>query len=103
MRAATVGTSCAAVDGAARRVIADAGYGDRFVHRTGHGIGTEAHEDPYIVDGNAEPLAPATRSASSRASTCPGASACGSRTSWWRPPPGPSASTDAARDLAVVG
>src|SRR6185295_5415990 len=44
VRAATVGTSCADVDSAARRVIADAGFGDRFVHRTGHGIGTEAHE-----------------------------------------------------------
>ena len=35
-----------------------AGLGDRFVHRTGHGIGMEAHEDPYIVAGNAAPLAP---------------------------------------------
>ena len=35
-----------------------AGYGPEFVHRTGHGIGLETHEDPYIVAGNAEPLAP---------------------------------------------
>jgi Xaa-Pro aminopeptidase len=56
--AATVGTPCEVVDAAARRVIADAGYGDRFIHRTGHGIGVEAHEDPYIVAGNAAPLAP---------------------------------------------
>ncbi len=54
--AATVGTPCEAVDAAARRIIADAGYGDRFVHRTGHGIGVEEHEDPYIVCGNATPL-----------------------------------------------
>jgi D-alanyl-D-alanine dipeptidase len=40
------------VDRAARGVIADAGYGDRFVHRTGHGIGLEVHEPPYIVEGN---------------------------------------------------
>ena len=40
------------------RVIADAGYGEYFVHRTGHGIGTEAHEDPYVVAGNRTPLAP---------------------------------------------
>ena len=40
------------------RVITDAGYGERFIHRTGHGIGVEAHEDPYIVAGNATPLAP---------------------------------------------
>lgn len=44
------------VDRAARRVIADAGYGDRFIHRTGHGIGLEEHEHPYIVEGNSEPL-----------------------------------------------
>jgi Xaa-Pro aminopeptidase len=56
VRAATVGTSCAAVDAAARRVITDAGYGDFFVHRTGHGIGVEAHEDPYVVAGNETPL-----------------------------------------------
>ncbi len=44
------------IDRAARRVIARAGYGDAFVHRTGHGIGLETHEEPYIVEGNAEPL-----------------------------------------------
>ncbi len=44
------------VDRAARAVIAEAGFGDRFVHRTGHGIGLEVHEHPYIVEGNAEPL-----------------------------------------------
>ena len=56
--AAVVGTSCEEVDAAARDVIADAGYGDRFIHRTGHGIGVEEHEDPYIVSGNGTPLAP---------------------------------------------
>jgi Xaa-Pro aminopeptidase len=49
---ATVGTPCAQVDAAARDIIAAAGFGDRFIHRTGHGIGVEAHEDPYIVEGN---------------------------------------------------
>jgi D-alanyl-D-alanine dipeptidase len=44
------------VDRAARELITDAGYGDRFIHRTGHGIGLEEHEDPYLVVGNAEPL-----------------------------------------------
>jgi Xaa-Pro aminopeptidase len=56
VRAATVGAPCEAVDAAARAVITDGGYGDRFVHRTGHGIGTEAHEDPYVVAGNDTPL-----------------------------------------------
>ena len=52
------GVTCASVDAAARRIIADAGYGDLFVHRTGHGIGLETHEDPYIVAGNDEELEP---------------------------------------------
>jgi Xaa-Pro aminopeptidase len=56
--AATVGTPCEEVDATARRIIVDAGYGERFIHRTGHGIGVEEHEDPYIVAGNATPLAP---------------------------------------------
>lgn len=56
--AATVGTSCEDVDAAARRIIHSAGYGEQFMHRTGHGIGVEAHEDPYIVAGNTEPLVP---------------------------------------------
>jgi Xaa-Pro aminopeptidase len=58
VQAATVGTPCEQVDAAARAVIADAGFGDFFVHRTGHGIGTEAHEDPYVVAGNATRLVP---------------------------------------------
>ena len=45
-----------AVDGAARRPIEAEGYGDAFFHRTGHGIGLEGHEDPYIIAGNLEPL-----------------------------------------------
>ena len=53
---AVVGATCESVDAAARDIIAAAGYGDYFVHRTGHGIGMEAHEDPYIVSGNTEPL-----------------------------------------------
>lgn len=46
------------VDTAAREVIDAAGYGGAFIHRTGHGIGMEAHEEPYIVAGNQEPLVP---------------------------------------------
>ena len=56
--AAVVGTACEDVDAVARRIIGDAGYGDRFIHRTGHGIGMEEHEDPYIVAGNATALEP---------------------------------------------
>src|ERR1700722_3919417 len=51
------GVSAEAVDAAAREPITQAGYGAYFMHRTGHGIGLESHEDPYIVSGNTEPLA----------------------------------------------
>ncbi len=52
------GASAESVDAAAREPITAAGYGQFFLHRTGHGIGLETHEDPYIVAGNAEPLQP---------------------------------------------
>jgi Xaa-Pro aminopeptidase len=50
------GAPCQEIDRAARKVIEDAGYGDRFIHRTGHGIGLEVHEHPYIVEGNEMPV-----------------------------------------------
>lgn len=52
------GVSAESVDAAARAVIADAGYGDFFIHRTGHGIGLDGHEDPYIVSGNEQEILP---------------------------------------------
>ncbi|MDX1448239.1 MAG: Xaa-Pro peptidase family protein [Acidimicrobiia bacterium] len=56
--AATTDNTCQAVDRAARKVLEDAGYGDQFIHRTGHGIGLQGHEDPYIVEGNELRLEP---------------------------------------------
>jgi Xaa-Pro aminopeptidase len=56
--AGTVGTPCQEVDRVARGIIAAAGYGEYFMHRTGHGIGMEEHEDPYMVEGNGLPLEP---------------------------------------------
>ena len=50
--AGVVGAACQDVDRAARRVIDEAGWGEYFIHRTGHGIGMEEHEDPYMVEGN---------------------------------------------------
>ncbi|MDQ1723346.1 MAG: hypothetical protein QOG52_374 [Frankiaceae bacterium] len=50
------GVTAEGIDAAARDVIAAAGYGDFFVHRTGHGIGLDEHEEPYIVSGNADPV-----------------------------------------------
>ena len=52
------GITAEAVDAAARESSPTAGYGEYFIHRTGHGIGLEGHEDPYIVAGNTEPLEP---------------------------------------------
>jgi Xaa-Pro aminopeptidase len=50
------GASAESIDAAARDPITAAGFGHFFLHRTGHGIGLETHEDPYIVAGNPEPL-----------------------------------------------
>lgn len=55
---AAPGVSAEAVDAAARAVITAAGYGAQFTHRTGHGLGLEVHEPPYIVAGNAMSLKP---------------------------------------------
>jgi Xaa-Pro dipeptidase len=51
-------STAGSVDAAARKVILDAGYGEYFTHRTGHGIGTESHEPPYIFGENDLPLLP---------------------------------------------
>ena len=50
------GATCGAVDRAAREVIERAGYGPQFLHRTGHGLGVQGHEPPFIVPGSTEAL-----------------------------------------------
>jgi Xaa-Pro aminopeptidase len=52
------GVSAESVDQVARRIITESGYGEYFIHRTGHGIGLETHEHPYLVTGNTEVLEP---------------------------------------------
>ena len=52
------GVTAEQIDEAARAVIRDAGWGEHFIHRTGHGIGLDTHEAPYIVEGNDLPLSP---------------------------------------------
>ncbi|QKY18964.1 aminopeptidase P family protein [Halolamina sp. CBA1230] len=52
------GVTAESVDDATREVIEDAGYGDEFIHRTGHGVGLDVHEEPYIVEGNERELQP---------------------------------------------
>jgi Xaa-Pro aminopeptidase len=50
--------ACQQVDRAARKVIADAGYGEYFIHRSGHCIGLTTHEPPYMIEGETHPLQP---------------------------------------------
>ena len=52
------GIAASELDAIGRRIISEAGYGDLFIHRTGHGIGLDVHEEPYIVTGNDTPLEP---------------------------------------------
>ena len=79
------------------------GYGEAFFHRTGHGIGLEGHEDPYLVAGNAEPLR-AGHGLQRRARDLPrrASTARGSRTSSCAAPDGPIVLNEAPRELYVV-
>jgi Xaa-Pro aminopeptidase len=52
------GATCQEIDRVARRVITEAGHGEHFIHRTGHGIGVTTHEPPYMVEGETQPLVP---------------------------------------------
>ena len=102
VRAATVGTPCETVDAAARDVIAAAGFGEYFVHRTGHGIGAEAHEDPYVVSGNATPLAPGHAFSVEPGIYLPGRFGLRLEDIVVATAAGPERLNEAARDLAVV-
>ncbi|MGH8909505.1 MAG: M24 family metallopeptidase [Egibacteraceae bacterium] len=51
-RAVRPGVTAESIDAVARDLLTEAGYGEAFVHRTGHGIGLDEHEEPYIVAGN---------------------------------------------------
>src|SRR6185295_5812404 len=52
------GVACEQLDEVARRVIREGGYGDAFIHRLGHGIGLDGHEDPYLVADSPDSLGP---------------------------------------------
>ena len=52
------GVACQEIDRVARDIIEDAGFGEFFIHRTGHGIGLTTHEPPYLVRGEEQPLVP---------------------------------------------
>ena len=101
--AAGGGVTCEPVDAAARSVIAAAGYGDYFIHRTGHGIGLEEHEDPYLVSGNATPLAAGHAFSVEPGIYLPGR--CGARIEdiVVATESGPERLNEAPRELAIVG
>jgi len=103
VQAALVGTPCAEVDAAARKVIADAGYGEYFVHRVGHGIGQEAHEEPYMVAGNDVPLAPGHAFSVEPGIYVPGRFGMRLEDIVVATDAGPRRLNQAPRDLAVVG
>jgi Xaa-Pro aminopeptidase len=103
VRAATVDTPCEEVDAAARRVIAAAGLGEYFVHRVGHGIGAEAHEDPYMVAGNQLPLAAGHAFSVEPGIYLPGRFGLRLEDIVVATDAGPERLNNAARDLAVVG
>jgi Xaa-Pro aminopeptidase len=103
VRAATVGTSCEAVDATARDIIAAGGLGDRFIHRTGHGIGLEAHEDPYLVSGNRAPLEPGHAFSIEPGIYFPGRFGMRLEDIVVAAPDGPDRLNTAPRDLAIVG
>jgi Xaa-Pro aminopeptidase len=58
LEAVRPGMTCQEIDRVARRIITEAGYGEYFVHRTGHGIGMSTHEPPYLVEGEEHLLVP---------------------------------------------
>jgi Xaa-Pro aminopeptidase len=103
VQAAIVGTPCAEVDAAARKVIADAGYGEYFVHRVGHGIGQEAHEEPYMVAGNDLPLAAGHAFSVEPGIYLPGRFGVRLEDIVVATEAGPRRLNEATRDLAVVG
>lgn len=100
--AGVVGAPCAAVDAAARAVIDDAGFGEYFVHRTGHGIGTEEHEDPYMVAGNETPIVAGHAFSVEPGIYLPGRYGMRLEDIVVATPEGPRSLTAATRDLCVV-
>jgi len=102
VRAAIVGTPCEAVDTASRAVISAAGFGEYFVHRVGHGIGCEAHEDPYMVSGNVLPLAAGHAFSVEPGIYLPGRFGMRLEDIVVATDAGPQRLNDAARDLALV-
>jgi Xaa-Pro aminopeptidase len=96
------GVTAESVDRAARDVITQGGYGAAFLHRTGHGIGVETHEEPYIVAGNSTPLAPGNAFSIEPGIYLPGRFGLRLEDIVVATPDGPERLNQAPRDLAVV-
>ncbi|GAA3050548.1 aminopeptidase P family protein [Streptomyces olivoverticillatus] len=97
------GVACQEIDRAARQVIRRAGFGEYFIHRTGHGIGVTTHEPPRTWSrASTCPWCRACASRSSPASTCRDGSGCGSRTSWCARRAGGRRLNNTERELRVV-
>ena len=83
-------------------MIADAGFGELFVHRVGHGIGTEAHEDPYMVAGNEQLLEAGHAFSVEPGIYFPGRFGMRLEDIVVATPAGPQRLNHAARDIAIV-
>lgn len=102
VHAAVVGARCCDVDAVARDVLGAARLAGRFVHRTGHGIGMEAHEDPYLVGGNTTALAAGHAFSIEPGVYIPGRFGLRLEDIVVATPRGPRRLNNAPRDLAVV-
>ena len=97
------GEPCANVDTAARTVIEQAGYGDYFTHRTGHGIGMEGHEEPYIRGDNFRLLEPGMTYTVEPGIYLPGRNGVRIEDDMLITPAGSESLSDMPRELTVIG
>lgn len=100
--AAQVGAACQDVDAAGRDIMTAAGLGEAFMHRTGHGIGMQTHEDPYIVAGNSETLAAGNAFSIEPGFYLPGQYGARIEDIVIATPAGPVRANNATRDLVVL-
>lgn len=103
VQAATVGSTCEGVDGVARRALSAYGLDGAFIHRVGHGIGLDAHEDPYLVQGNATTLVDGHAFSIEPGVYFPGRYGMRLEDIVVATDAGPDRLNRAARDLAIVG